>query len=106
VAQVVVGRAPEADPSVEAAVVPRGAAGAAVALSPPNVLPTPAPASAETVAVLAVEPPVATDAEMAEVPLLEADDRKPAPLAEEVPGAPTAGGANALEEGAQNRDPS
>jgi hypothetical protein len=106
VAQVVVGRAPEADPSVEAAVVPRGAAGAAVALSPPNVLPTPAPASAETVAVLAVEPPVATDAEMAEVPLLEADDRKPAPLAEEVPDEPTAGGVDALEEGAQNHGPS
>jgi hypothetical protein len=98
-AQVAVGRAPEADPSVEAAVVPRGTAGAAVALSPPDVLPTPTPASAEAVAVLAVEPPIATDAEMAEVPLLEAGDRKPAPLAEEVPDAPTAGGADALEEG-------
>jgi hypothetical protein len=74
-----VGRAPEANPSVEAAVVPRGTAGAVVALSPPDVLPTPAPASAEAVAVLAVEPPVATDAKMAEVPLLEAGDRKPAP---------------------------
>jgi hypothetical protein len=105
-AQVAVGRAPEADPSVEAAVVPRGTAGAAAALSPPVVLPTPAPASAEAVAVLAVEPPVATDAEMAEVPLLEAGDRKPAPLAEEVPDAPTVGGADALEEGAQNRGPS
>jgi hypothetical protein len=69
------------------------------ALSPPDVLPTLAPASAEAVAVLAVEPPVATDAEMAEVPLLEAGDRKPAPLAEEVPDALTAGGADALEEG-------
>jgi hypothetical protein len=74
-----VGRAPEADPSVEAAIVPRETAGAATALSPPDVLPTPAPASAEAVAVLAVEPPVTTDAEMAEVPLLEAGDRKPAP---------------------------
>jgi hypothetical protein len=79
--------------------VPRGTAGAAAALSPPDVLPTPAPASAEAVAILAVEPPVAIDAEMAEVPLLEASDRKPAPLAEEVPDAPTAGGADALEEG-------
>jgi hypothetical protein len=94
-----VGRAPEADPSVEAAVVPRGTAGAAAALSPPDVLPTPAPASAEAVAVLAVEPPVATDAEMAEVPLLKAGDRKPTPLAKEVPDAQTAGGADALEEG-------
>jgi hypothetical protein len=105
-ARVAVGRAPQADPSVEAAVVPRETAGAAVALSPPDVLPAPALASAEAVAVLAVEPPVATNDEMAEAPLLEADDRKPAPLAEEVTDAPTAGGADALEEGAQNRGPS
>jgi hypothetical protein len=89
-----VGRAPEADPSVEAAVVPRETTGAAAASSPPDVLPALAPAPAEAVAVLAVEPPVA-----AEAPLLEAGDRKPAPLAEEVPDAPTAGGADALEEG-------
>jgi hypothetical protein len=76
-----VGRAPEADPSVKAVVVPRETAGATAALSPPDVLPTPAPASAEAVAILVVEPPVAADAEMAEVPLLEAGDRKPAPLA-------------------------
>jgi hypothetical protein len=101
-----VGRTPEADPSVEAVVVPRGTAGTAAALSPPVVLPTPAPTSTEAVAVLAVEPPVATDAEMAEVPLLEAGDRKPAPLAEEVLDAPTAGGADVLEEGKQNRGPS
>jgi hypothetical protein len=94
-----VGRAPEADPSVEAAVVPRETAGAGGALSPPDVLPTPAQASAEAVVILAVEPPVAADAEMAEAPLLEAGDRKPAPLAEEVPDAPAAGGADALEEG-------
>jgi hypothetical protein len=98
-AQVVVGRAPEADPSVEAAAVPRETADVAAALSPPDVLPTPAPASAEVVVVLAVEPPIATDSEMVEVPLLEAGDQKPAPLAEEVPDAPTAGGADALEEG-------
>jgi hypothetical protein len=52
-AQVVVGRAPEADPSVEAAVVPRETAGEATASSPPDVLPVLAPASAEAVAVLA-----------------------------------------------------
>jgi hypothetical protein len=51
-----------------------------------------------------VESPVADDAEMAKVPLLEADDRKPTPLAEEVPNAPTTGGAYALEEwGAEPR---
>jgi hypothetical protein len=84
-----VGRAPQADPSVEAAVVPRETAGAAAAaaLSPPDVLPAPAPASAEAVAVLPVEPPVAVDAEMVEAPLLEVSD------------APTAGGPDALEEG-------
>jgi hypothetical protein len=101
-----VGRAPEADPSVEVAIVPRETTGAAAASSPPDVLPALAPASAEAVAVLAMEPPVAADAEMVEAPLPEAGDREPVPLAEEVPDAPTAGGANALEEGAQNRDPS
>jgi hypothetical protein len=104
-AQVVVGRAPEADPSVEAAVVPRETVGAAAASSPPDVLPALAPASAEAVAVLAVEPPVVADAEMAEAPLLEAGDREPAPLAEEVPDAPTAGGADASEEGGAEPQP-
>ena len=82
-AQVVVGRAPEADSSVEAAVVPRETAGAVAASSPPDALPALAPASTEAVAVLAVEPPVAADAEMAEASLL-----------------------GASEEGARNRDPS
>jgi hypothetical protein len=100
------GRAPEADPSVEAAVVPGETAGAAAPSSLPDVLLALAPASAEAVAVLAVEPPVAADAEMAEVSLLKAGDRKPVPLAEEVPDTPTAGGADGLEEGAQNRGPS
>jgi hypothetical protein len=99
VVRVAVGRAFEADPSVEAAVVPRETAGAVAASSPPDVLPALAPASAEAVAVLAVEPPVAADAEMAEAPLLEAGDRKPAPLAKEVLDAPTAGGVDAFEEG-------
>jgi hypothetical protein len=86
--------------------VPGEATGAAAALSPPDVLPAPAPASAEAVAVLPVDPTIAADAEMAEVPLLEVGDRKPASLAEGVPDASTAGGPDALEEGAQNRDPS
>jgi hypothetical protein len=93
------GRASQADPSIEAAVVPGETAGAAAALSPTDGLPAPAPASAEAVAVLPVEPPVAVDAEMAEAPLLEVGDRKPASLAEEVPDASTAGGPDALEEG-------
>jgi hypothetical protein len=69
-----VGRAPEADPSIEAVVVPRETAGAAAASSPPDVLPALAPASAEAVAVLAVEPPVAADAEMAEASLFDASE--------------------------------
>jgi hypothetical protein len=81
-------------------------AGAAVALSPPDALPAPAPASAEAVAVLPVEPPVTAAAEMVEVPLLEVGDQKPTSLAEGVPDASTAGGPDALEEGAQNRDSS
>jgi hypothetical protein len=93
------GRAPQAGPSVEAAVVPGETAGAAATLSPPDVLSAPAPASAEAVAILPVEPPVAADAKMVEVPLLEVGDRKPASLAEGVPDASTAGGPDALEEG-------
>jgi hypothetical protein len=100
------GHAPQADASVGAAIVPREAAGVAAALSPPDVLPASAPAPAEAVAVLPVEPPVAADAEMAEVPLLEVGDQKLASLAEGVPDASIAGGPDALEEGAQNRDPS
>jgi hypothetical protein len=69
-----VGRAPEADSFVEAAVVPREAAGAAAASSPPDALPALAAASAEVVAVPAVEPPVAADAEMAEASLLGASE--------------------------------
>jgi hypothetical protein len=69
-----VGRAPEADPSVEVTVMPRETAGAAAASSPPDVLPALAPASAEAVAVLAVEPSVAADAEMVEASLLDASE--------------------------------
>jgi hypothetical protein len=88
VAQVAVGRVPEAGPFVDAAVVLREAAGAAAASSPPGKLLVPV-----------VEPPVAADVEMAEAPPLEVSYREPAPLAEEVPDAPAAGGADALEEG-------
>jgi hypothetical protein len=89
-----------------------------VALSPPDVLSAPAPAPAEAVAVFPMEPPVAGDAGMAKVPLLEVvsdlpslshkeraatvaevGDRKPASLAEGVPDAPTTGGPDASEEG-------
>jgi hypothetical protein len=112
------GQAPQADPSVRAAIVPGEATGVAVALSPPDVLPAPAPASAEDVAILPVEPPVVADAGMAKVLLLEVvsdlpslghkegatavaevGDRKPASLAEGVPDASTAGGPDASEEG-------
>jgi hypothetical protein len=74
VAHVAVGRAPEADSSVEAAVVPREAAGMATASSPPDTLPTLAPASAEVAVILAVEPSVAADAGMAEASLLGASE--------------------------------
>jgi hypothetical protein len=69
--------------------VPGETAGTTAALSPPDVLPAAAPASNEADVVLAAEPPVAVDAEMAEAPLLEAGDRKPAPLR-----APRGGGVN------------
>jgi hypothetical protein len=97
-ARVAVGRAPQADPSAEAVVVPGETTGAATAFTPPNVLPTPAPASIEAVAVLPVGPSVAADVEMAEALLPEAGDRRPVPLVEEVLDATTAGGADALEE--------
>jgi hypothetical protein len=68
--------------------VPREAAGAAAASSPPGGL-----------LVLAIEPPVAADVEMAEAPPLEVGGWELAPLVEEVSDAPAAGGADALEEG-------
>jgi hypothetical protein len=46
-----------------------------VASGPPDMLPALAPTAAEAVAVLAVEPPVAADAEMAEAPLLGASEK-------------------------------
>jgi hypothetical protein len=120
------GQAFQADPSIGAAIVPGEAADVAAAPSPPDVLPASASAPAEAVADLPVQPPVATDVGMAEVPLLEVvpdlpslshkeraaavaevGDRRPASLAEGrpststamVPDASTAGGPDALEEG-------
>jgi hypothetical protein len=54
--------------------VPRENADAAAASSSPDVLPALAPASAEAVTVLAMEPLVTADAEMAEAPLLDASE--------------------------------
>jgi hypothetical protein len=65
-------RAPEAGSSVEAVVALGEAAGAVVASGSPDKLPALAPATAEAVAVLAVEPPVTADAKMAEASLLGA----------------------------------
>jgi hypothetical protein len=79
--------------------VPGETTGAATAFTPPDMLPTPAPASVEAVAVLPVGPSVAADAEMAEALLPEAGDRRLAHLVKEVLDAPTAGGADTLEEG-------
>jgi hypothetical protein len=117
-ARIAIGQASQTDPSVGAAIVPGEAAGVVAALSPPDALPAPAPASAEAIAVLTVESPVAADARMAEVPLpevvsdlpslghkegaaavAEVGDRKPASLAEVVPDASTAGGPDTLGEG-------
>jgi hypothetical protein len=126
VARVALEQASQADPSIGAAIVPGEAAGVAAVSSPSVVLLAPAPASAEVVAVLPVEPSVVADAGTAEVPLLEVvsnlpslghkeraiavaevGDREPASLVEGrpstpsamVPDASTAGGPDALEEG-------
>jgi hypothetical protein len=60
--------------SIEAVVALGEVAGAAVVSGPPDMLPALAPAAAETVDVLAVERPVAADAEMAEASLLGASE--------------------------------
>jgi hypothetical protein len=73
-APVAVERAPKAGSSVEAAVALGEAASAAMASGPPDMLPALAPAAAEAVVVLAVEPPIAADAEMAEASLLGASE--------------------------------
>jgi hypothetical protein len=84
-APVVVERAPEAGSSVEVTVALGEAAGAAVALGAPDMLLTLAPAAAEAVIVLAVEPPVAANAKMVEASVLGAPEEggagpRPVPL--------------------------
>jgi hypothetical protein len=106
--------------------MPGEAADAAVAPSPPDLLPAPASTPAGAVADSPAEPPVAADVGIAEAPppavipdlpaldhedrtavAAEVGDRRPATLAEGrpgtstavVPGASTAGGPNALVEG-------
>jgi hypothetical protein len=120
------GQASQADPSVGAAIVSGETADAAVAPSPPDLLPAPASTPAGAVANSPAEPPVASDVGMVEVPPLvvvpdlpvlgheeratavaEAGDQRPATLVEGRPStsttmvfdASTAGGPDALVEG-------
>jgi hypothetical protein len=120
------GQASQADSSVGAAIVPGETADATVAPSPPDLLSAPASTPAGAVADSPVEPPVASDVGMVEVPPLvvvpdlpvldheeraaavaEVGDRRPATLAEVRPStstamvfdASTAGGPDALVEG-------
>jgi hypothetical protein len=132
-ARVAMGQVPRADPPVGAAIVPEEIANAAVALSPPDLLPALASTPAGAVADSPVEPPVAPDVGMAEEPLLkvapdlpslghkeraasvaEVGDRGPASVAEGrpststamVPEALTAGGPTPWGRATQNRGPS
>jgi hypothetical protein len=73
-APVAVERVPKAGSSVEAVVALGEAVGAAVASGPPDMPPALAPTAAEAVAVLAVERPIAADAEMVEASLLGASE--------------------------------
>jgi hypothetical protein len=125
-ARLVMGQDSQADPSVEAAIMPGEAADAAAAPSPPDLLPASASTPAGAVAHSPVEPPVASDVGIIEAPPLvvvpdlpilgheeraavvaEVGDRRPATLAEGrpststamVPDASTAGGPDALVEG-------
>jgi hypothetical protein len=125
-ARVVMGQVPRADPSAGAAIALEETANAAVAPSPPDLLLASASTPAGAVADSPVEPPIAPNVGMAEVPLLEVapdlpslghkeratavaevDDRWPASLAEGrpntstamVPEASSAWGSDALGEG-------
>jgi hypothetical protein len=120
------GQVPRADPSVEAAIMPKETANAAMAPSPPDLLLAPASTPAGAVADSPAEPPVAFDVGIVEEPLLvavpdlpvlgheeratavaEVGDRRPTTLAEGRPStsmamvfdASTAGGPDALVEG-------
>jgi hypothetical protein len=126
------GQVPRADLLVGAAIVPEETANAAVARSPPDLLPAPASTPAGAVTDSPAEPPVAPDVGMAEAPLLEVapdlprlghkeraatvaevGDPGPASLAEGrpsastamVPVALTAGGPGALGEGRAEPQP-
>jgi hypothetical protein len=125
-ARVATGQVPQADPSVGAAIVPEETADAVVAPSPPDLLLAPASTPTGAVADSPVEPPVASDVGIVEVPLLvvvpdlpvlgheeratavaEVGDWRPTTLAEGRPSmstamvfdASTAGGPDALVEG-------
>jgi hypothetical protein len=125
-ARLAMGQASQADPSVGVAIVPGETADAAVAPSPPDLLPAPASTPAGAIADSPAEPPVASDVGMVEVPPLvvvldlpvlgheeratavaEVGDWRPATLAEGRPStsttmvfdASTAGGPDALVEG-------
>jgi hypothetical protein len=120
------GQASQADPSIGAAIVPGETADAAVAPSPPDLLPVPASTPAGAIVDSPVEPTIASDVGMVEVPPLvvvpdlpdldheeraaavaEVGDRRPATLAEGRPSTSTAmvfdvstaGGPDALVEG-------
>jgi hypothetical protein len=125
-AQLAMGQASQADPSIGATIMPGEAADATAASSPTDLLSVSAPTPARAVVDSSAEPPVTADVGMAEAPLpvvpadlpvlgheeraavvAEVGDRRPATLAEErpststavVPDASTAGGPNALVEG-------
>jgi hypothetical protein len=125
-ARVAMGQVPQANPSVGAAIVPEETADAVVAPSPPDLLLAPASTPAGAVADSPVEPPVASDVGMVEVPPLvvvpdlpvlgreeraivvaEVGDRMPTTLAEGRPSmstamvfdVSTAGGPDGLVEG-------
>jgi hypothetical protein len=120
------GQASQADPSVGAAIVPGETADAAVAPSPPYLLPALASTPTGAIGDSPTEPPVASDVGMVEVPplvvvpdlpvlshkkrataVVEVGDRRPATSAEGRPStstamvfdASTAGGPDALVEG-------
>jgi hypothetical protein len=69
-ARLAMGQASQVDPSIGAAIVPGENAGAAVAPSPPDLLPAPASTPAGAVADSSAEPPVASDVGMVDVPPL------------------------------------
>jgi hypothetical protein len=131
-AQLAMGQASQADPSVGAAIVPEETADVVVAPSPPDLLLAPASTPTGAVADSLAEPPVASDVGMVEVPppvvvpdlpvlgheerataVAEVGDRGPTTLAEWRPSmstvmafnASTAGGPDVLVEGRAEPQP-